>query len=176
MRSSLDLPQTGQAGGNEESFEVMRLVQLQLVIDGGSRTDERHVASENVDELRQLVEARPAQPASDARDGVRALELVEVVLSRERRRAHDLLQVLPVRRRVRAVTHRPELEESELAHIHAEPGLPEEDASGRVTPDEDRDQKHQRGAKREQDEGADEVERTLQEAGRARHPRRSQAE
>ena len=50
-------------GRDEEALEVVRLEVLGLVGDAGPRPDERHVAAQHVDQLRQLVEARPAQPA-----------------------------------------------------------------------------------------------------------------
>ena len=51
-------------GGHEEALEVVRLEVLGLVRDARPRADERHVAAQDVDQLRQLVEARPAQPAT----------------------------------------------------------------------------------------------------------------
>ena len=55
-------------GRHEEPLEVVRLEVLGLVGDARPRADERHVAAEHVEQLRQLVEARLAQPAADARD------------------------------------------------------------------------------------------------------------
>ena len=50
-------------GRHQEALEVVRREVLGLVGDARPRADERHVAAEHVDELRQLVEARLAQPA-----------------------------------------------------------------------------------------------------------------
>ena len=52
-------------GRDEEALEVVRLEVLGLVRDARPRADERHVAAKDVDELRQLVEARLAQPAPE---------------------------------------------------------------------------------------------------------------
>ena len=56
---------------------MVGLEELRLVLDARARTDERHLAAQNVDQLRQLVEARLAQQAAERRDRVRcAVELV----------------------------------------------------------------------------------------------------
>ena len=47
-----------------------RIAQIHVARDLGARTDERHVAPDDVPELRQLVELRPAQEPSDRRDPV----------------------------------------------------------------------------------------------------------
>ena len=66
-------------GGDEEALEMVRREVLGLVRDARARPDERHVAAEHVDQLRQLVEARLPQPATEARDRVAVVELVEAV-------------------------------------------------------------------------------------------------
>ena len=58
--------------GHEEAVEVVRLERLRLVGNAWPRADERHVAAQDVDQLRQLVETRLAQPVTERRDRVAA--------------------------------------------------------------------------------------------------------
>ena len=58
---------------------MVRLEVLGLVRDARPRADERHVAAQDVDQLRQLVEARLAQPAAERVTASAAVELVEAV-------------------------------------------------------------------------------------------------
>ena len=82
---------------------MMRLEVLRLVRDARTRADERHVATENIEQLRQLVETRPAEPAAERGDDVVALELVEPGRLRRRLRVECVGDVLAMRfrRRVR---------------------------------------------------------------------------
>src|SRR5207249_8145915 len=109
----LDLPEPGEAGRNQEALEVMRREELELVRNERARTDKRHLATEHVEELRQLIEAPLAQPAADACSRVATVELVQIVRSRQRVGPHDLLDVFAVRGGIGALAHRPELEQSE---------------------------------------------------------------
>ena len=62
------LPEAGDPGlGVEHAPAVPGLVLLDLVRQRRARPDQRHVASEHVPELRQLVEARLAQEAAERR-------------------------------------------------------------------------------------------------------------
>ena len=65
------LPEPGQAGGNGEAVELMRREMLVSRTGCRAAAYERHVAAEHVDELRQLVQARPAEPAAERSDRVR---------------------------------------------------------------------------------------------------------
>ena len=128
-----------------------------LVRDARTGADERHVAAEHVDELRQLVEAVAPQPRSDPRDLVRTRELVEA-----RRRwgcagVHDRLDVRTMRGLVGIDHHRPELEERERLHVLAEPLLTEEHRTRRVAADAPREPEKQRREGCEQERGADDV-------------------
>jgi hypothetical protein len=86
---------------------------------GRPRADDRHLATDHVEDLRQLVEARLAQEPADARDAwvVRDLEV---------RRRQDVevleggLQLLGV------LDHRPELEHREADTMLAGPLLREQ--------------------------------------------------
>ena len=68
LRAAADLPEAGHPGLDREALEPVRRVVLDLVGDRRARADERHVAAQHVPQLRQLVEARLAQEAPDARD------------------------------------------------------------------------------------------------------------
>ena len=124
-------------GRHEEALEVVGLEVLGLVRDARARADERHVAAQDVDQLRQLVEARLAEPAADARDRVAAVELVErrCASGRGGRAPSTRSMYVAVRRVVGVDPHRPELQRRELALVLAEPRLPEEDRARRVALD-----------------------------------------
>lgn len=88
---AFDLPESGEAGEHREPFHLGGLVLLQFERCAGAGTDETHFASENIDELRQLVEAEGANDATERDDawvcgielphgGVALLELAEIAL------------------------------------------------------------------------------------------------
>ena len=118
------------------------------------RADQGHVALEDVEQLRRLVEREAADEAADARDAivVRALD-DRAVLADEHGRV-DL--------------HRTEL--VELEEAPAAPGalLGEEDGALGVQPDRDRDRDQQRRQQQQRDRRADDVQPAL---GRAREAR-----
>ena len=58
---------------------MVRARKLRLVSDAGTRTDERHLAAQDVDQLRQLVQARLAQQAAERRHVALRVELVGAV-------------------------------------------------------------------------------------------------
>ena len=85
-------------------------VALDLVAERRARPDHRHVAAHDVPELWELVDRRPAQQASDARDP--SVAPVDGV---------------PGARTLRVDHHRAQLEELEVLAVLADPRLPEED-------------------------------------------------
>src|SRR5690242_5851806 len=78
------------------------------------RTDQRHVSSQHIDELRQLVDARGAQDATDASDA-------GIVFA-------GLLDHAAVFEHV----HGAKLEDRELARVKSLPALTEDDRSARL--------------------------------------------
>ena len=96
-RPALDLPQAGDALRHEEPLEVVRLEELGLVGEARPRADERHVAAQHVDQLRQLVEARPPQPArrtaSPSRTGSSLYRPFAVGLAERVHRVADVVAV-----------------------------------------------------------------------------------
>ncbi len=104
--------------------------EFRLVRKTGPRTDEGHFATNDVDELRQLVEAGLAEPAAERSHRVRPVELVDPVRARERAGAHRVLDVLTVNRLVDAGPHCSEFERFELVLPLTESRLPEEDRTG----------------------------------------------
>src|SRR5829696_2532086 len=56
LRPAGDLPQAGDAGQHEIALLVPLLELLEVALGQRSRTDERHLAAQHVEELRQLVE------------------------------------------------------------------------------------------------------------------------
>ena len=84
---------------------------LRLVVETRPWSDERHVAREDVEELRQLVEARLPEDAADAGDRAGAIELVQPVRVRRgivRQRGRDVAAVLLL---IRVDGHRAELQD-----------------------------------------------------------------
>ena len=162
--------------GHEEPLEVVRAEERRLVGDARARPDERHVTSEDVQQLRQLVERRLPQPAADVRDRVATLELVEPVLADRGPGAHDRLHVLAMLGVVAAVGHRSELERRELLHVLTQARLPEEHRPRRVVLDPPGEEGEQRRRHEQEQARPDDVDRPLHEPRRARDPDRPQAE
>src|SRR5688572_20060912 len=57
------LPQSGHPGAHAETRLAPGRTELVLITRAGARTDDRHVAEQHVDELRQLVDVRLAYEA-----------------------------------------------------------------------------------------------------------------
>src|SRR5947207_6089289 len=114
------------------------------------RTDEAHLASENIEELRQLVERPGANETADAR----AARIVFL-------RPHRAGRVLS------ADAHRTKLEDLERFSIEAHPHLSIENRSAIFDPDEQRDQQHQRREDDRRGDADDEIERALDETAPA---------
>src|ERR1700757_3248981 len=90
----------------------------------GARSDQRHLASEHIKELRQLVDARTTKKSPDASDpGIDTLGL-----HHGRTVFHD--------------DHGPELENRKLLGIKSVPSLPEEDRAARIELDRTRAHYH----------------------------------
>ncbi len=118
----------------------------------GARPDDRHVAAQDVEELRQLVERQAAHDLADARAAVVALDAAggdallrdELLLGGRRR---DL--------------HRAELEHVELAPVEPDAALAEEDRAGRAEAHGEREQAHRDRQHQQRDAGEDAVDRVL---------------
>ena len=95
-------------------------VAVDLDLDRRARADDRHLAAQHVDEVRQLVERRAAQQAPDARDP-------RVALVDGQAGAHVL----------GAGDHRAQLEEVERAAVLADAALAVDRAAARLEPDRD---------------------------------------
>ena len=145
-------------GGND------RLEQLDELRPFGARPDDGHVAAENVQQLRKLVQVRPPQQPADTRRA-------RVAGTGPDRTAAAL----------RVGAHRPELVDREQPPALADPGLPEHDRPPRRRNEQRNDDQH----RREDDQGErgkGEVERTLRPArghplakmDQAHEPRRRQ--
>ena len=63
----MHLRPAGDAGQHRQPPRLLTSVVRGLLDEIGARTDEAHLAEQHVRELRQLVEARAAQPAARAR-------------------------------------------------------------------------------------------------------------
>src|SRR5690349_2813311 len=114
-----------------------------LVRDARPRADERHVATKNIDELRQLIETRRSQPATELGDNVGPVELVDAARGRLSGNAHRPAYVFAMDLCICVHLHRAELEESELTHSRTKAGLAEEDGASRVISNSQRDIDHE---------------------------------
>ena len=116
----------------------------------GARPDERHLPHEHVGELRELVEARAAQPAPAAGD---ARVVREDPVGVGEAHALSLFD--------RVLDHRPELEEPERPPAAADSLLDEEDGTAGLQQDPDRDAREERREDDEEERGAEAVEEPL---------------
>ena len=72
--------------------------------------------------------------------------------------------------------HRPELEDAELPHVRAETRLPEEDRARRVALDPEGRVREERRRENQTHQGAEDVDRALEQAGRRRQPHGREAD
>jgi hypothetical protein len=68
LRAAMDLRPTGDPGLHVEAVQLLVVVLVDLVAEGRSRPDDRHVAADDVPELRQLVDAQPTKDPACLRD------------------------------------------------------------------------------------------------------------
>ena len=113
----------------------------------GSRADERHVAPQHVPELRQFIDARPAEQAAHRRAS-------RVVVSRPDRTGLGF----------GVLVHRAELVDGELLAVQAHPLLPVEDRPRRRAADDERRDGERDREQHEGGAGHRDVERPLDEA------------
>ena len=129
-----------------EAAALARAVLRDLRGQRRARADDRHLAAEDVHEVRQLVERRAPQDLPDARDaGVAGID------------GHPGADVLG------AVDHRAELQDVELAAVEADAALAVDRMPARLQADRDHRRDQQRRGDRQRDGSDDDVE------GPARH-------
>ncbi len=146
VAAGADLPQAGHAGLHGEPRVVPLLVAVEVVEGVGSRSDQAHVAPQDVPELGQLVEAGAAQEAAHGRHA-------GIVVQLERGAAGDLVvgaQGGPLG--VGVARHGAELGDDEGPPVQAGPRLAEVGRPAVGEPDGDR-QDGEDG--RQHDEAAD---------------------
>src|SRR5262249_35757599 len=80
--AAADLRQAGQSRLYVKAFAVPGFVTFNLVGDGRSRADQRHLALEDVEDLRQFVNAQASKQGADARDPAAVDEFVAGLLVR----------------------------------------------------------------------------------------------
>src|SRR5438067_245909 len=126
-----DLPRASHAGRQVQAAPAPALYEVVLVDDERARADQAHLALEDVDQLRQLVEGSLAEETPDARDARVVGDLEEARLLVEV--GELVLEGLGV------VDHRAELDDLEPSPIAADARLPEEDPATRVELHSERD-------------------------------------
>ena len=129
-----NLPQAGQAGLGSQASAVMVLVFLPFIFRRGPGADQGHVALQDVEELRELVQAGGADLFSDPRDLLSVHDLVAddpgIKVHLEHHAVLDLVLrqefLLPL---FRVHVHGADLVEGKLLSILSDPRLFEEDRS-----------------------------------------------
>ena len=153
---AVDLRPAGQAGLHLVAQHVLRNAVLELLDEVralGARADDRHVAPEDVPELRQLVEVRPPEEAAERRHA-------RVVLARPDRAGLAL----------GVVQHRAELDDRERLAVEAHALLPVEHrarrdvsrTSARDEPERDRQHEQRRAGDHDVDDALDDGVEALQ--------------
>ncbi len=148
-----DLPPAGDAGADEVALVLPVLVVLDDLGQLGARSDEAHLAREDVEELGELIQAGFAQEAAEFGDAGVVLDLVAefaVLVAEE-------LELLAVGIEL----HGAELVDGEGCAAAADAGLLEDGGSGGVAADGDGDQGKERAEEGQQDERADEVDQAF---------------
>lgn len=112
-----------------------------------TRSDDRNIASKDVEELRQLIETAPAHEAPDLRDA-------GIAVSGGKAGNAVLLRVHP---------HAAKLQQAERFSVFGEPGLPVKDSSSVGRLDDDREDQHQRPENRDGDRREEDIEESLKE-------------
>src|SRR5262245_60658597 len=120
------LPWSGDPRFYIEAGIVVRLVELNFRWDGRPRTDQRHLARQNIKELRKLIETRATQPRTESRN-TRIPQNLEEAEIRVDALLHQLIAPL-----LGSEHHCPELEDLELASAAANAVLAEEHRPLRV--------------------------------------------
>ena len=106
-----DLPEAGHAGHARVSASLLPGEELHFPGQGRTRADQRHLPAQNVEQLRQLVDAEPAQESTDGGYSGVVLELEDAVPRARIRTAPQLGEVhLPEGPVGAAIAHRPELD------------------------------------------------------------------
>jgi hypothetical protein len=106
---------------------MVRSVVPKLVFESGPGSDERHVAVQHIQELRQLIEAQSAQDRADARNAWIVSQLVQRFAGgRAGRPSRELHDVATMRIRRGCRRHGPEFQDRERHAEVAEPALAEQ--------------------------------------------------
>jgi hypothetical protein len=155
LAAAVDLHRAGQARLDREAGALALVVERDDRLLLGTRADQRHVGSEDVDQLRQLVEAGPPQEPPNPRH--------PRVVGNLEHRLVELLQVDQLGEALLGVgDHRAELEHRERLAVLAGAPLAEEDGTPGVEEDQEGDRQQQRREQGEHDDGDGQVERPLQ--------------
>src|SRR5581483_2801916 len=149
-----DLPQPRHPGQDEVALAVPVLELHEIAQRQRPRPDERHLAAQHVQHLRQLVDRVAPQHAADRGDARVVLDLEK----RPRRLVRRLERGLPLGC---VDVHRPELEHAELALAEADAAVAVEDRPGRVELDGERDHEPERRGSEHDQRPEHEVERPL---------------
>src|SRR5947209_7316698 len=154
-----DLPQARDPRLHDFALEVPRLVRRPVVGHERSRPHEAHLASEHVEELGQLVEARPPQVLAnpgDPRVGLRFVTLARPLL------LEPVLRRLEVVRLTAVVIHRPNLPQLEGPAEMTDAPVAVQGGAAAVETDDHHQASDDRGGEYQHDRSEDDVHDSLE--------------
>jgi hypothetical protein len=149
------LPQAGDAGTNEVPGMVDEVVGLCDAHQLGAGANEAHVAFDDIEQLRQLVEAPLANETADRR----VARIVEAFVGLPAIAAIEVRVVRPT-----VVHHRPELDHAERLAVATDALLAKEDVGTEHQAHREGDTGDDRKEDHETEERTDEVDATLEES------------
>src|SRR5690606_9938046 len=122
-----DLPEAGDPRPDGESAQVTWWIEVDFPLQSRPGADDRHVSAEDVDQLRELVEAQTSQPSSDGSHSGVVVQLEDTVLCGRVFVAEQLTRAqLPVGGVVVVHDHGPELQHGERLAPQADAFLAEQ--------------------------------------------------
>src|SRR3989440_10669464 len=148
------LPEAGQSRPEVQPQPLVDVVIIEFVVEGRTGADEAHFARQNVDQLRELIEATsPKQATNSHHPWVRPnLEEWRLHLIESQERAAQALGV---------GHHGAKLVNAKAPAIASHALLAEEDRAGRVQLDRHRDDRKQRHRQKQQDDRAHHVDASV---------------
>ena len=143
-RAPVDLRPTGDPRLDGQSTPLAGRVLLHLCGHCGTRPHDRHLAAQDIPQVRQLIEREASQDPADTGDpSIAALD----------RKSGT--------RELRTVHHRAQLVDLEPRAALADARLAVDRATGRLDPDCERDERHERSAQDRTGRGEQNIERAL---------------
>lgn len=164
--ASGDLPQAGDPGYDANVMAEEVAVHLTLVQHDGARADNAHVAKEDVEELREFIEAEAAQESSDTGD---ARVVLELLVGGPLAGSLGVGVEIGTQHLIGVFAHSAKLEHVKHTAIFADAFLAVQHSPRRIEGDEQGNEGQEGGENDEAGYGDKEVEQALLELGGAVH-------